>query len=354
MSKTTVAILFGGRSVEHDISVLSARNVVENLNKERFTPVLIGISRQGVWYLCDTVADPDKGQPLQVTLDANQPVFRAGDQAITPDVVFPVLHGTDGEDGSVQGLLQVLNLPCVGSGVLGSAAAMDKLLAKRVLQASKLPVAPFLIANREDTLPDWQEVSQKLGTPVIVKPANLGSSVGVNKVEDAAGFEAAIKEALQYDHTALIETFIRGREVECAILGNHKPVVSVAGEVVLSSSHEFYSFTAKYEDPQAARIVIPADMPDAIHERIRQLSLQAYRLLNCQDLARVDLFVQEDGQVFVNEVNTIPGFTDISMYPMLMQHEGIAYGDLLTRLIEMAQARHAERNKISTDYKLRV
>ena len=354
MSKTTVAILFGGRSVEHDISLLSARNVVENLDREHFTPVLIGISRQGAWYLCDTVAEPAEGQPLQLTLDATQPAFKAGEQTITPDVVFPVLHGTDGEDGSVQGLLQVLNLPCVGSGVLGSAAAMDKLLAKRVLQAGKLPVAPFLIANREEPFPDWQEVSRKLGTPVIVKPANLGSSVGVNKVEDDAGFQVAVKEALRYDHTALIETFIHGREVECAILGNHNPVVSVAGEVVLSSIHEFYSFTAKYEDPQAARIVIPADMPDAIHERIRQLSLQAYRLLNCQDLARVDLFVQEDGQVFVNEVNTIPGFTDISMYPMLMQHEGIGYGELLTRLIELAQARYAERNKISTDFKLRV
>ncbi len=354
MSKITVAILFGGRSVEHDISLLSARNVVENLDRERFTPILIGISRQGAWYLCDSVAEPAEEQPLQLTLDATQPVFKAGEQVFVADVVFPILHGTDGEDGSVQGLLQVLNLPCVGSGVLGSAAAMDKLLAKRVLQAGKLPVAPFLIANRGEPLPDWQTVSRKLGTPVIVKPANLGSSVGVNKVEEATAYQAAIEEALRYDHTALIETFINGREVECAILGNREPVVSVAGEVVLSGNHEFYSFTAKYEDPQAARIVIPADMPDATHERIRQLSLQAYRLLNCQDLARVDLFVQEDGQVFVNEVNTIPGFTDISMYPMLMQHQGIGYSELLTRLIELALTRHAERNNISTDYKLRV
>jgi D-alanine-D-alanine ligase len=284
-------------------------------------------------------------------LDAKNPYLFTRDKQIKLDVVFPILHGTDGEDGSVQGLLQTLNIAYVGSGVLGSAASMDKLLAKRVLQSAGLPVADFeAFQHHQRDYINFQKVADHLGLPFIIKPANLGSSVGVSKISDEANFDQALDDAFKYDNSILIEEFIDGREVECAILGNEKPLASVAGEVVISSNYEFYSFTAKYEDPDAAKITIPAEIPDSVHDQIKGLCLKAYGLLNCHDLARVDLFVQDNGSVFINEINTLPGFTNISMYPSLIQHEGISYQELITRLIEMAWERYLDSSRIITDY----
>lgn len=352
MGKLHVGVLYGGRSVEHDISLLSAKNILQNIDANKFEVSLIAIDKEGKWHLCNDINKPiNSGEPLSVILDAKNPYLFTRDKQLKLDVIFPILHGTDGEDGSVQGLLQTINLAYVGSGVLGSAASMDKLLAKRVLQSAGLPVADFeAFQHHERDSIDFQKVADHLGLPFIIKPTNLGSSVGVSKISDETNFDQALDDAFKYDNSILIEEFIDGREVECAILGNEKPLASVAGEVVISSNYEFYSFKAKYEDPDAAKITIPAEIPDSVHDQIKGLCLKAYSLLNCHDLARVDLFVQADGSIFINEINTLPGFTNISMYPSLIQHEGISYQELITRLIEMAWERYLDSRRIITDY----
>ena len=352
MGKLHVGVLYGGRSVEHDVSLLSAKNILQNIDTNKFEIYLLAIDKDGKWFLCQDINLPiNSGEPLSVMLDAKDPYFYTKENHIKIDVIFPILHGTDGEDGSVQGLIQTVNIGYVGSGVLGSAASMDKLLAKRVLQSAGLPVADFeAFQHHERASIDYDRLVDHFGLPFIIKPANLGSSVGVSKINGQESFEEALDYAFKYDRSILIEEFIDGREVECAILGNENPLASVAGEVVLSSNYEFYSFTAKYEDPESAKITIPADMPDNVHEEIKGLCLKAYSLLNCHDLARVDLFVKPDGSVYVNEINTLPGFTNISMYPSLIQHEGISYQELITQLIEMAMQRFLDNSRIITDY----
>ena len=352
MGKLHVGVLYGGRSVEHDVSLLSAKNILQNIDGSKFEVYLLAIDKDGKWYLCEDIDKPiNNGHPLSIVLDAGEPYFFTADNKISLDVIFPILHGTDGEDGSVQGLLQTVNIAYVGSGVLGSAAAMDKLLAKRVLQSAGLPVADFdAFQHHERETIDFQKLVSHLGLPFIIKPANLGSSVGVSKITSEVNFEEALDYAFKYDKSILIEEFIDGREVECAILGNENPLATIAGEVIISSKYDFYSFTAKYEDPEAAKITIPADMPDTVHDDIKRLCLKAYSILNCHDLARVDLFVQADGGVYINEINTLPGFTNISMYPSLIQHEGISYQELITQLIEMARQRFLDSSRIITDY----
>jgi D-alanine-D-alanine ligase len=352
MDKINIGILYGGRSVEHDVSLLSAKNILQNIDRTKYEVYLLAIDKNGKWLLCSNINKPiEEGTPLSIILDAEKPYFTTSNSKFSLDVIFPILHGTDGEDGSVQGLLQTMSIAYVGSGVLGSAASMDKLLAKRVLQSAKLPVADFeAYQHHERNSINFKTLKSKFGLPFIIKPANLGSSVGVTKVNDEDDFTTALDDAFRYDNSILIEEFVDGREVECAILGNENPIASVAGEVVLSKNYEFYSFTAKYEDPDSAQITIPAAMPDAVHEQIKKLSKKAYSLLNCHDLARVDLFVKEDGTVFINEINTLPGFTNISMYPSLIQYEGIGYQDLITKLVEMARERHNENRRITTNY----
>ena len=352
MGKKRVGVLYGGRSVEHDISLLSAKNIYQNIDRDKFDVTLLGIDKLGRWFLMDSIDQPiGAGKPLQLVLDAAHPSLSYQNTKVELDIVFPVLHGTDGEDGSIQGLFQTVSLPYVGSGVLGSAAAMDKLLSKRVMQSAGLPVAQFLDYSIEEIDEiSFKKVSEYLGLPIIIKPVNLGSSVGVSKVSNEAEFKAALADAFKYDNAILIEEFIEAREVECGILGNINPLASVAGEVILSNKYSFYSFTAKYEDPDSAEITIPAELPDEVHTNIKKLSLEAYKLLNCKDLSRIDLFVRENGEVLINEINTIPGFTNISMYPSLMRHEGIAYKELITRLLEMALARFQANTRISTDY----
>jgi len=356
MTKRIVGILYGGRSVEHDISLLSAKNILLNIDKTTYEVKLIGIDKSGKWFLCTDINEPiTNGQSLSLSLDANKAELFTDTQRLKLDVIFPVLHGTDGEDGSVQGLFQSMSIAHVGSGVLGSAASMDKLLAKRVLISAGLSVTPFLALNFYDAgRKSYGNIVEELGLPLIVKPANLGSSVGVTKVETEEEFETAVALAFTYDDSVLVEKFIKGREVECAVLGNDKPIVSVAGEVILSPDYEFYSFKAKYTDPDSAQISIPAIIPVEVHEQIKRLSLKAFQLLNCHDLARIDLFVTEDNAVFINEVNTLPGFTNISMYPSLMQHEGIDYQQLITKLIEMAIKRHFDKSRILTDYESKL
>lgn len=352
MSKIKVGIIYGGRSVEHDVSILSAKNIVGNIDVEKFDITLIGIDKSGKWFLTNSIdQNISDGRPIHVLLDTTNPEFKTVDNSFNLDVVFPILHGTDGEDGAIQGLLQTLGLPYVGSDVLGSAVAMDKLISKQILEALNIPVARYLSFNdTERNMIAYADVTRQLGDSIIVKPVNLGSSVGVTKVNSESEFSDALDIAFQYDHAILIEEFISGREVECAVLGNEEPIVSMAGEIKLSDKYDFYSFTAKYEDPDSAEIKIPAAMDDSVHSIIKDLSLRAYKALSCSDLSRVDLFVTKDNDVYVNEVNTLPGFTNISMYPSLLKHEGVAYQDLITRLIQMAIDRNASDDRITTNY----
>jgi len=262
-------------------------------------------------------------------------------------VIFPVVHGTQGEDGSLQGLLRMASLPFVGSDVLGSAVSMDKDVTKRLLRDAGLKVAPWLsVTQAQMNKLDIEAVIARFGLPLFIKPANQGSSVGVSKVTTAAAFRAALELAFRFDNKVLIEKGIKGREIECAVLGNDYPEASPCGEVVVSDA--FYSYDTKYISETGAHTVIPADIPAAVDEAIREVALTAFTALSCFGLARVDVFYTEDGEIIVNEVNTLPGFTNISMYPKLWQAAGLSYQDLITRLIELALERHQQNASLKT------
>lgn len=354
MSRTRVGIIFGGTSSEHEVSLQSAKNILDALDHERFEPVLIGIDKQGRWHLSQAGSfllnadDPARialhrsGVALSVHPGAGQAQLQPADPAAVLgqiDVVLPIVHGPLGEDGALQGLLRMANLPFVGSPVLGSAVAMDKDVTKRLLRDAGLQVAPWQCIRRHQAATiDVDCVIARLGLPLFVKPANQGSSVGVSKVKDAAGFAAALERALRYDHKVLVEAAVAGREIECAVLGNEQPQASVCGEVVVHD--EFYAYDTKYLNENGADVVVPADIDDATQQRIRQIALQAYQALECAGMARVDVFLTGDGRVVINEVNTLPGFTRISMYPKLWGASGVDYTTLITRLIELALERH--------------
>ena len=354
MGKTRVGIIFGGRSAEHEVSLQSARNIVDALDTARFDVTLIGIDKQGLWHLCTperfvlnaddpaAIALDTSGPLLAVVPGADRAQLRTLDgQAVDQlDVVFPIVHGTLGEDGSLQGLLRMLNLPFVGPNVLGSAAAMDKDVAKRLLRDAGLAVAPFVTLDRAAAATaNYASLVDTLGLPMFIKPANQGSSVGVSKVHDEASFSQALALALRFDHKVLVESGIDGREIECAVLGNADVQASVCGEVVVHD--EFYSYDTKYISATGADTVIPATISDQAQRHIQAVAVRAYRALDCAGLARVDVFLTGAGEVIINEINTLPGFTKISMYPKLWGASGLAYTPLVTRLIEQALERHA-------------
>ena len=264
------------------------------------------------------------------------------------DVIFPVLHGPFGEDGTVQGLLKLANIAFVGAGVLGSAIGMDKDVMKRLLRDAGIPIARFLVVNRYSPKEiSFDDARNQLGVPLFIKPANFGSSVGIHKVKDREGFERAVCDALNYDNKILIEECIRGREIECSVLGNENPIASVPGEIL--PRHEFYSYEAKYLDENGALLEIPAKLSPAISERIRQLAIKTFSLLCCEGMARVDFFLRNDEEIIVNEINTIPGFTRISMYPKLWEATGISYGELIDKLIELAIEWFEREKRLKTD-----
>jgi len=361
-TKTRVAVLFGGRSAEHEVSLQSARNVIEAIDKDLYEAVLIGIDRKGAWYLNDnSIPLLNSNNPrLAVLNKSSQPVsLIASDKAgvlVNPDqptslqtidVLFPVLHGPYGEDGSVQGLAKLANVPCVGSDILGSAVGMDKDIAKRLLRDAGIPVANHISLRSSDLSDDLTEqVEQLFGYPVYVKPANMGSSVGVVKVTDAVDLIDAVNIALQYDTKILIEEEIAGRELECAVLGNNDPAASEVGEIITDDG--FYSYQKKYIDENAALLKIPAELDDATREQIRAMSIAVFRTLEIRGMARVDMFLSKDGSLYVNEINTIPGFTSISMYPKLWQVSGISYKDLIDRLISLALEEHQSKSQLKT------
>lgn len=358
--KLRVALLFGGKSAEHEISLISARNIVEAMDKKKYDIVAIGIDKQGRWHL-------DQGARLLRGQEQSKVEFRDKENiaAVLPgknatpmvrgtgsrlgaiDVVFPVLHGPFGEDGTVQGLLKLANVPFVGASVLGSAVGMDKDVMKRLLRDARIPIAKFLVFERADARSiSFARVKKTLGMPVFVKPANLGSSVGISKVTRTDQFRRAIQEAFRYDNKIIIEESIRGREIECSVLGNEKPIASLPGEIIVQ--REFYSYEAKYVDDQGARLEIPARLPRTTIKKIRQLALQSYRALCCEGMARVDFFLRPNGQVLVNEINTIPGFTKISMYPKMWEASGLNYSRLIDRLIDLALERARRENRLKT------
>ena len=355
-----VALIYGGQSSEHDVSVRSARNVFSALGADRYRVTLVQIDRDGRWHVDaspDTLFGTDAAQAgapaLFAPADPNGPVWSAepdahtfaGLEALGLDVAFPILHGTNGEDGRVQGFLQTLGLPYVGCGVLASAVCMDKDVAKRLLAQAGLPVTPSRTVRPGDPV-DAEALVAALGTPLFVKPANSGSSVGVTKVERAADLAAALETAFAYDPTVLVETAVAGREIECAVLGNEAPEASAPGEIVSTAS--FYTYDAKYEDPDASRMEVPADLPAEVAERVREIALRAYRVLGCEGMARVDVFVTPDHEIVVNEVNTIPGFTSRSMYPVMWAHAGLELGALLDRLVDLALDRHIRGRRLRT------
>ncbi|MGR6737987.1 D-alanine--D-alanine ligase [Pseudomonas chlororaphis] len=360
MSKLRVGIIFGGRSAEHEVSLQSARNIVDALDRERFEPVLIGIDKNGHWHLNDTsnflinqenpalIALNQSNRELAVVPGkASQQLLETSNQELLGhvDVIFPIVHGTLGEDGCLQGLLRMADLPFVGSDVLGSAVCMDKDISKRLLRDAGLAVTPFITLNRATAArTDFAQAQSKLGLPMFVKPANQGSSVGVSKVTSEAQYHAAIELALGFDEKVLVESAVSGREIECAVLGNDRPIASGCGEIVVGSG--FYSYDSKYIDDQAAQVVVPADLSEEVSERIRALAIEAFQVLGCSGLARVDVFLTQGGEVLINEINSLPGFTRISMYPKLWQAAGMTYSELVSRLIELALERHAARQAL--------
>ena len=351
-----VAILFGGKSAEHEISLVSARNIFDAMDPNKYEVVAIGIDKQGRWHLDEgaRLLRSKDYSSVQIDDSDSAAAVRPGDTPTplvgggrfgTVDVVFPILHGPFGEDGTVQGLLKLANLPFVGAGVLGSAVGMDKDVMKRLLRDAKIPTPNFLAFGRADKF-SFNRIKKILGMPLFIKPANLGSSVGISKVTQPAQFGAAVKEAFRYDNKIIIEECIRGREIECSVLGNERPIASLPGEIIVG--HEFYSYDAKYIDDKGARLEIPAKLPKIVVKKVRAMALKAYKTLCCEGMARVDFFVQANGRVLVNEINTIPGFTAISMYPKMWAASGISYAKLIDRLIQLALQRHRSEMRLKT------
>ncbi len=351
MKKLSVCVLFGGVSPEHEISLRSAESVLRHMDRERYNIFPVGITRSGDWVLfggsdygmlpAGTWLDcPDNRRAAISPVRGQGLLTFEGDCVVREriDVVFPVLHGENGEDGSVQGLLQLAGLPCVGPLVAASAAAMDKTLTKLVADRAGIPQAAWLLATRRDLARDAQAVldavEAKFQYPVFVKPAGTGSSVGVGKARSREELLAALENAAKFDKKVLVEEFIDGREVEVAILGNETPAASACGEI--DAGADFYDYDAKYVS-DCATLYIPARISDQAAERVREMAVRVFEAMGCRGLSRVDFFVtRDDEQVVFNEINTIPGFTSISMYPKLFESVGIAYGDLIDQLIQLA------------------
>lgn len=354
-NKLQIAILCGGQSPEHEVSVTSAKNIVKALDENKYHIHVIYITKEGEWFLFaspelfiksgDPAAalDAQHGQRVSLILGHNKTplmTLEGEPKWLALDVFFPVLHGCRGEDGTVQGLLDLANLPYVGPGVLSSAVCMDKEVSKRLLREAQIPISDFIVLSNADVGKiNFEDVVTKVGLPFFVKPANTGSSVGISKVKQKSEFQCALELALQYDYKILIEEFIQGHEIECAVLGNESPVASLPGEIV--PRHEFYTYEAKYLDPEGAVLRVPAKLSDKVCAQVQELAKKVYVTLCCEGMARVDFFVTQEEKIVVNEANTIPGFTQISMYPKMWVASGTSYSALLDKLIVLALERFA-------------
>lgn len=361
-----IAILFGGRSAEHEISVISARSVMDALDPERYEVVPIGVTKDGHWQLMpggppalpagSRVALPEvtdrSGPEVALDQEPGSQTLVGEDGSRTPiDVVFPVMHGPHGEDGSIQGFLEMAGVPYVGAGVLASAVGMDKAVQKVLFRAAGIPVIEHEVVHEREWEEDPEAVDARaahLGYPLFAKPAALGSSVGVTKVHEPGELRGALEDAFRYGRKAVLERAVEGgREIEVAVLGNEDPVASVAGEIV-PRGHEFYSYEAKYLDEQGAELIVPAPIPAETLEEAQRLAVAGFLALDCAGLARVDFFLRQTGELLMNEINTIPGFTHISMYPKLWEASGLSYPELIDRLVELAIERHERERKRGT------
>ena len=348
-TRLRIAVLFGGRSAEHDVSVLSATNVMAALDPATYDALPVFITREGRWLLADfadgRLTTPEIGTEVCL-LAGGEGRMMAFPADGTPhemakiDILFPVLHGLPGEDGSVQGLAEVARVPLAGCGILGSAVALDKDIAKRLLNEAGLPAARAVTIHAGD-VPSFAALESALGAPLFIKPARQGSSVGVSKVHASQEFEAALAEGFRYDVKLIAEEFVRGREIECAVLEDADGglFVSRPGEIVPAESHGFYSYDAKYIDEKGAVLNVPAELPQAVEDTIRETAAKAFRVLGCDGMARADFFVTAEGRVLVNELNTIPGFTNISMYSKVMAASGVSYAEIIDRLVAHGLAR---------------
>lgn len=360
--KKKVAVLFGGRSAEHEVSVQSAKNVAAAVDLTKFDLILIGISKQGTWYrfpdssIFDQITTlndsqlPGQADPVALICLKSRPlIFSLESKNTLPvDIAFPVLHGTFGEDGCIQGLFKMANLPFVGCGVLGSAVGMDKEVMKRLLLEAKIPSARYQVIYSHNPQ-SFEELSRDLGLPFFIKPANAGSSVGVHKIKSQSDLASKLKDAFLYDHKILAEEFVEGREIEISVMGlNSAPKASVAGEV--TATHEFYSYEAKYLDENGAKIQIPAQITTKELQTIQSIACKAFHILGCDGLSRVDFFLKKNGDILLNEINTIPGFTKISMYPKMWEASGLAYKNLITELIELGLKKYQSEQELLTNY----
>jgi D-alanine-D-alanine ligase len=378
--KIRIGLVFGGRSGEHEVSLQSARSVMDAIDKEKYEIIPIGITKQGRWL---TGPDPMKALEMEANLlpilgkqELAKPSTLLGEQGqrsimqieetdnsavvlsneATIDVIFPVLHGPYGEDGTVQGMLELAGIPYVGAGVVGSAVAMDKVIFKKVMAAEGIPILPFefVLRSEWDSDPDGviDRIEAKLDYPMFTKPANLGSSVGISRCIDRKALIEGIKEAALFDRRLLVEQGIDAREIECSVLGNDDPIASIAGEIV--PSQEFYSYQAKYldEGDTASGLLIPAPISDELMEQVRFLAIKSYKAIDCAGLARVDFLIDKStGALYMNEINTMPGFTSISMYPKLWEATGISYPDVIERLVDLAIDRFNDKEKTQSEYK---
>lgn len=363
--KINIGLVFGGRSGEHEVSLQSAKSIFESLDKDKYNVYLIGVDKQGNWLL---------GNPANYLLNSTNPKLialnKSSSKNIVPvnktnqseiisiesgknlakiDVFFPIIHGTYGEDGSLQGMFEMINCAYVGSGVIGSALGMDKDAQKRLLKQAGIKTAMFMTFRKNQySNKILDEILKKFIFPVFVKPANLGSSVGISKAHNLDELKKSINEAFKYDTKILIEEFIKGREIECSVMGNDKPTASLPGEVI--PRHEFYSYEAKYIDENGAGLIIPADLPKNIIKKVQETAVKTFVTLECYGFARVDFFLKSNHEIYVNEINTLPGFTKISMFPKLFEASGIKYAELLNRLIDFAIEKKKEKDKLKRSF----
>ncbi len=360
--KLRVGILFGGRWAEHEVSLQSAQNIINAADPGKYEIVLVGITKEGRWRTGILPGGSVGSSTLEEVLNSGQEVLPAaspqGGAQLVPagdpdaksdldrlDVIFPVLHGTFGEDGTIQGLLELAGIPYVGAGVLGSAVGMDKEVMKRLFRERRLPIVPYLVVHRPDfeaaPRKTCQAIEKKFRYPVFVKPVNLGSSVGISKARNRKELITAVETAAAYDRKVLVERAIRGREIECAVLGNDNPIASVPGEIVPGG--EFYDYQAKYLEATTG-LIVPAPLRAAQKKQIQRLAVEAFQAAECSGMARVDFFLAKgSGKIYLNEINTIPGFTSMSMYPRMWEASGLPYSRLIDRLIELALERHQEK-----------
>ena len=349
--KIRVGVVFGGRSGEHEISLRSAESVLRSLDPRKYEVVPIGITHEGKWLSPGkSIALLPPKETIETTLAKGQPAALSAEPAAhgSVDVIFPALHGTYGEDGTIQGLFDLANIPYVGAGVLGSAVGMDKDVMKRLMRDAGLPIVPYWSLLKSELDSFLQAHMNALPYPVFVKPANLGSSVGITKAHSPEELPAALQTAAEYDRKIVVERGIDAREIELSVLGNDVPIASIPGEII--PSREFYDYEAKYVD-EDSRLLIPAPLSPEQVKEARRLAIAAFKVLECSGMARVDLFLEKPtGKFYVNEINTLPGFTAISMYPKLWEASGIPYSALIDRLIALAIERHAEKNKLRTKY----